>query len=280
MGYIFNVPHNIAADKEVTVSVGFPETPYDLSYPAIRIYLATAPPGWGTGPVCWLVNSTSIEREQVAVTIPASAVAGDGNDLMLAYSFLDEHGVSTRSWSYSNTFDVSGGSSDWTALELNGYTISAPDYVPCTAYQCTRDCSSQYYPDGDIALTNDDGVLDATYKAWYQCLKSCPGTTYDSYGWQGDDDGEGDDDDDNDASLNGTPTATATDASAHATSPSASATATSKETSTSRDTSTVAASNTRETPTDTATSTSRAGRTTVATTGLLMGCVGMVALWL
>ncbi|KAK7738583.1 hypothetical protein SLS53_006104 [Cytospora paraplurivora] len=202
-----HIARRVQADTATPVSV-------DVNSDAVgyRIYLATTPPGWGTGPVCWLVNYTDSSVTSVDVTIPASVVP-DGTSVSLSYSGLqysDEYGYEGSSYDYSNDFGLEGGTGEWSALELGGSDITSPDNTPCTALQCTRDCANTYYPDGTInypenedELTNDFLV---TYKSYYNCLAACPGNDYPPYeeimgGDDGDDDGDDDDDDDDDDDI-------------------------------------------------------------------------------
>ncbi|ROW14206.1 hypothetical protein VPNG_04328 [Cytospora leucostoma] len=194
----FHIAHHVQADTATPVSVDV-----DSDAVGYRIYLATTPPGWGTGPVCWLVNYTDSSVTSVDVTIPAFVVP-DGTSVSLSYSELeysDEYGYEGSSYEYSNDFDLEGGTGEWSALELSGSSITSPDNTPCTALQCTRDCGGTYYPDGNIDYPDDEDEVTSefldTYESYYNCVAACPGNDYPP--WReimGDDDGDDDDDDD------------------------------------------------------------------------------------
>lgn len=234
-------------------------------YPGIRVYLAAAAPGWDTNSLCYLVNHT--DAAQVDVTVPA-AVAPAGSDLALAYStYLSDYGTA---YGYSDNFTLEGAAGTWTAMERNGYTIALPDYHPCTAIQCARDCSDEYYPTGEPLLDDEGDYDEDLYMAWYGCLSSCPGTSYPTAEeMDGDDDGDDDNDDDGEDDI-GLQTSTKTAASATATSAST-------------DTASSSASGTTSTSTSTSTAeagSSGASRTALTTTALLVSCLGVVSLLL
>lgn len=272
---IFEIASTVEAGQATTASISFDSDSDSFEYyTGLRIYLATTPPGWGTGPVCWLVNDTTLDTSgvEVDVTIPA-AVVPNQSDLSLSYSLVDDEGDSTESFDYSNDFTLQGGTGNWSALELNGNSISSPDYCPCTALPCSRDCSDEYFPDG-VMDTDDGSVSAATVLAWYDCLSACPGTTYPSY-----EDIYGDDGDDGDESSisAGLQTSTQTASANKASQTAASASATSSSTSTTSSPSTASA--TGSTSASTSIATSAGSRTDLTTTVLLMSCFGMV-LWL
>ena len=273
------VADTVQADTETPVSVDL-----DSDAASFRIYLAITPPGWGTGPVCYLVSDADTSVTSVDVTIPASVVP-DGTVLSLAYSTFDdtddyEYGGS--GYDYSNDFEFDGGTGEWSELELNGYGISSPDYTPCSALQCSRNCGNKYYPDGSIDMEDDSEFYD-TYEDWYNCVSECPGTSYPPY-----DEIMGDDDEYMTATAtwstdypfetgfstaSATASATPGSSEAHTTSSAAQATATSSPSSASETASTTSAASSTSTVT-----TSSASRASLATTAILMWCVGMFLL--
>lgn len=268
-----DIASNVDAGEATPVDINFDsDNDYDEDYQGFRLYLATTPPGWGTGPACYLVNYTSLDTSSVDITIPA-AVAPDGTELSLAYSLIDTDDYWGQTYTYSNDFTLSGGTGEWSALELNGYSISSPDYCPCTALQCSRECSDKYFPDGNLG-DEDDDEFEANYTEWFDCLSACPGTSYPISDYYGDD---GDDDSSTSTGLQtSTQTASANGASETAASASATSSSSSSESTGSATSSTSA---TQTTTTTTATAASGAGRTALTTTALLVWCFGM-ALWL
>lgn len=122
----------VKAGQATTASVNVNKDDTGESYSGYRIYLATTPPGWGTGPAYYLVNYTDIDVNQVQVTVPASVVP-DQTTASLSISEMDSGVEYGESFSYSNDFTLEGGTGEWSALELNGYGTVSPDDTPCTA---------------------------------------------------------------------------------------------------------------------------------------------------
>lgn len=184
----FEIADTVQADQPTTVTLEDTTTDSYDAYGAVgfRIYLATTPPGWGTGPACWLVNYTAAGVSQIQVTIPAS-VAPAGTVLELSYSAASDEYGSFESFSYSNDFTLEGASGYWSALELNGYGLNNPDDTPCTALQCSRDCNDKYFPDGTVNDMADEP--ESTYQSWSECFNSCPGTTLEAWNDSNGDDG-------------------------------------------------------------------------------------------
>lgn len=273
----FQINSEVEAGESTSVDITFDsyDAEYFDEYVGLRIYVATTPPGWGTGPACYLLNNTDLDPSgtQFDVTIPASVVPDDGSYLELSYSFIDDEGYSSNTYTYSNDFQLDGANGrDWSALELNGWAISNPDYVPCSAMECSRDCSDKYYPDGDLDYDEDSASFDTdTYTEWYDCLSACPGTTYPTIDLS-------DDGDDNSSSSIETATASASSTSKTATSMSATASASSTSKSTAS--STGSATATGAIATTTATTISGASRSGLTVTGLLVSCVGVMAVML
>lgn len=277
---IFEIADTVNAGEASSVELDFDSDVDDYypTYPGVRIYLATTPPGWGTGPACYLVNYTDIDTSGMTfdVTVPASALA-DGSDASLSYSFISEDGYSSETYSYSNDFTLEGGTGDWSALELNGWVISNPDFCPCSAMQCSRQCSDKYYPDGDLSADEDSDTVSANYLDWYNCLSACPGTSYPAYDAPGSDGGDGDDSSTSTGLQTSTQTASADGASKTTASATSASTSASGSKSTGSSTSTASATQTKTTTT--ATAASGAGRTALTTTALLVSLLGMVSVW-
>jgi hypothetical protein len=45
---------------------------FDGQFDSFRVYLSIAPPGWGSGPACYLANTSAITTTSLTVQIPAS----------------------------------------------------------------------------------------------------------------------------------------------------------------------------------------------------------------
>ncbi|KAM0322032.1 hypothetical protein ACHAQA_009775 [Verticillium albo-atrum] len=261
------IASTVQAGKEVEVSIAndlSDSGSFDAGFEKFRVYLATTPPGYGTGPACYLVNATAIDKTTVKVTIPASVVP-DGSDLMIStMEFNEDSSLDGPSgFQYSNEFTLEGGKGEWSKPELEGFVVGNADTVPCDAYACARECETKFYPD------NRD--QEAAAKKTYECTAKCPGVDYpswDSLVGPGDDTSEGGSSDDgNDDSTE------STSASAAASSAASSGTATSNPVaaeSASSTTDAEGASSPTQTP-------SAAGRQTVSTV-MAIALAGLCAL--
>ncbi|KAL9943297.1 hypothetical protein D7B24_004179 [Verticillium nonalfalfae] len=261
----------VEAGKEVEVSIVndlADSDSFDAGFEKFRVYLATTPPGWGTGPACYLVNATAIDETSVKVTIPPSVVP-DGSDVMISVmEFNEDPSLDGPSgFQYSNEFTLNGGEGEWSKPELEGFNIGDSDTIPCEAYACARDCMVQFYPDN-----KED---ESAYKKTYECTAECPGVDYpawdslpgaDEVPSEDDGDDEGDDDDDT-ASISAAPSSIKTSAATSGTATPSSGAATTILTTTGAD----EASAPTETP-------SAAGRHT-ASLMLLAGTIGMCCLF-
>lgn len=59
----------------------------------------------------------------------------------------------------------------WSDYEKSGHTVANADDLPCTAYDCARQCSQKYYP----ADVSDSETDLSGYKSQYECVAACPG---------------------------------------------------------------------------------------------------------
>ncbi|GKT40238.1 uncharacterized protein ColSpa_00419 [Colletotrichum spaethianum] len=176
-------------EVEVTISNDISDgaSSFDAGFTNYNLYLATTPPGWGTGPVCLLANGTKIDVTSLKVTIPADAVP-DSADLMITTvewnSDPSKDGPS--GFEYSNEFTFSGGTAEWGKTELDGSSLGDMDRIPCSAYACARKCNDKYFDERN--KTSDD---PSTYKNTYECVAACPGTTFPSWDSVINDNGDG-----------------------------------------------------------------------------------------
>jgi len=148
----------------------------DGTFDQYRVYLAATPPGWGTGPICTLVNSSSTKDSTISVNIPAS-VGPSGDFYSLSYVLINTSPNATNDatesgFGYSNTFDLEGATGNWSQYELSGHTVGNADDIPCTAFDCARQCSQKFYP---ANVGNDD----SSYNSTYNCILKCPGVVPD-----------------------------------------------------------------------------------------------------
>lgn len=131
-------------------------------------------PGWGSGPACYLVNSTAINTTSLSFEIPPT-VGPDGSSYSIATEEFnqDPYANGPSGFEYSNDFILTNGTGSWSKAELAGQTIGDADKVPCTAYNCARNCTETFYP----ANVNNTDAYESTYK----CTAACPGVTYESW---------------------------------------------------------------------------------------------------
>lgn len=150
---------------------------FDAGFTNYNLYLATTPPGWGTGPVCLLANGTKIDVTTVKVRIPADAVP-DSADLKI--TTMEWNADPTKDgpsgFAYSNEFTLSGGTAAWGKTELGGSTFGDMDHIPCSAYGCARKCNDKYFDERNT--TSEDINI---YENTYECVAACPGTTFQSW---------------------------------------------------------------------------------------------------
>jgi hypothetical protein len=140
-------------------------------FDSFRTYLAIAPPGWGSGPACYLVNSSAINTTNVTFQIPPS-VGPDGSAYSIATMEFNQNpnAVGPSGYEYSNTFALTNGTGAWSKAELAGQILGDADNLPCSAYNCARNCTETFYP----ANVNNTDAAEKTYK----CTAACPGVTY------------------------------------------------------------------------------------------------------
>ncbi|RDL33806.1 uncharacterized protein BP5553_08174 [Venustampulla echinocandica] len=168
-----SVPSTIAAGAEVTVTI-----PSDLikGFDNFRVYLSTTPPGWASAAVCYLVNSTPINTESLKVQIPPT-VGPSGKTYSIAARGFNGDGKKSDSAGFqsSNDFELTGGTGQWSEQELQGFSMSNPDTIPCGSYGCIKDCNTKFLTD-DIRKAGINA-----YKPAYECFAACPGVKLPSW---------------------------------------------------------------------------------------------------
>lgn len=217
----------VEADTEVEVKIrndiADGDDSFDAGFTNYNVYLATTPPGWGTGPVCLLANGTKIDETTVKVKIPAD-IAPDGTELSITTMEWnsDPYEDGPSGYQYSNTFTLEGGTGKWSKTDLQGSGVGDMDKIPCSAYACAAKCSDKYLEVYQNLTVEDMDDIEI-FKPQYDCLAACKGTTFPSWDsvvkeWEeyedslDDDDGDdGEDDDENSTSTKSASHSTATD---------------------------------------------------------------------
>ncbi|KAK4961927.1 hypothetical protein LTR10_002420 [Elasticomyces elasticus] len=152
------VPSTVAADNE------FQATFQNANSDSYRVYLAASLVG-ANGPTCYLQNSTSLSSP-VSLTIPAS-VGPSAGYYSIAIADLTTSGGPT----FSNRFNLTGGTGNYTEYEshLGGAPFWDADDLPCSSYECARQCAQAGYP--------TDLTDNAAYETMRSCILKCPGVS-------------------------------------------------------------------------------------------------------
>lgn len=183
-------PSNIKAGTDTVLRVNTVPADY-ADYKRYNTYLAAATPDGGNGPICLLVNDTAIPPSKdghadITVNIPAS-VGPAGVDayriVLTAYSFLPDPNLPGNSSSlvYSDRFSLDGGDVQWSKYESDHsmmHFLTFENFVPCTAYDCTRQCNMRFYPGNTRDIAPNERFHPETYRSTYDCVAACPGVTY------------------------------------------------------------------------------------------------------
>lgn len=113
----------------------------------------------------YLINSTDL-TSPVNLTVPA--VSGPPADY---YSIAVADLTTSQGATYSNRFNFTGGTGNYTAYEshLDGAPFWDADDLPCSAYACARTCAMASYPD-DLTQTS-------AHTTMVNCIMSCKGVT-------------------------------------------------------------------------------------------------------
>ncbi|CAH0047201.1 unnamed protein product [Clonostachys solani] len=182
-----SIASTVKADTEVEVTIRNDlddgTKSFDGGFTNFNVYLATTPPGWGTGPVCLLANGTKIDTTSVKVTIPADVVPSDAKLKITTMEWnSDPKKDGPSGFQYSNTFSLQGGTGAWGKSELAGRGFSDMDTVPCSAYSCIRKCNDDGFDEmTKLGDSEDIEAYKAVYKPIYECMTKCPGTTMPSW---------------------------------------------------------------------------------------------------
>jgi hypothetical protein len=182
-----SIASTVKADTEVEVKIRNDlddgTKSFDGGFTNFNVYLATTPPGWGTGPVCLLANGTKIDTTSVKVTIPADVAPSDAKLKITTMEWnSDPNKDGPSGFQYSNTFSLQGGTGAWGKSELAGRGFGDMDTVPCSAYSCIRKCNDDSFDEmTKLGNSEDIEAYKAVYKPIYECMTKCPGTTMPSW---------------------------------------------------------------------------------------------------
>ncbi|CAG9996849.1 unnamed protein product [Clonostachys byssicola] len=160
-------PSTITAGQNATISITetIPKDSENWSkYDGYRLYLALTPPGWGTGPECWLANNLDLSPQTVNIVIPPD-VAPNNTKIEIADSFIKKGSKKESGYSYSGTITFLGGNGTWSQRELNGRSMTNANRLPCFLLGCVRQCNDRYY-------TGEKSSEKAADDCSEQCLKN------------------------------------------------------------------------------------------------------------
>ena len=168
-------PSTVTADTDaklqITNDLSSGASSFDAMFDSFRVYLSISAPGWGSGPSCYLVNSSAIATTELTLQIPASVGPDASSYSIVTMEFnQNPYADGPSGFEYSNDFAFTNGTGAWSKAELAGQGVADPDNVPCSAYNCARNCSQAFYP---ANVNNTDA-----YKSTYECTAACPGVTY------------------------------------------------------------------------------------------------------
>ncbi|VUC32682.1 unnamed protein product [Clonostachys rosea] len=161
-----SVPSTITAGQNATISITETldeDSEARKNYDGYRLYLALTPPGWGTGPECWLANNLDLGPQTVNIVIPRD-VAPNNTEIRIADSLIKKGSSKSSGFSYSSSVTFLGGNGTWSQRELNGRAMTDESRVPCFLLGCVRQCNDRYY-------TGEMSSEKAADDCSEQCLK-------------------------------------------------------------------------------------------------------------
>ncbi|RFU35452.1 hypothetical protein B7463_g848, partial [Scytalidium lignicola] len=175
----FQFPSVVTAGKPTTLTInndmGPGTEPGDDTF---RVSLVITSPGLSdsenseAGPVCWLVNSTASDTTTLSITIPAD-VGPSGPYYSLAITDVTADGDTNYIFTDGGDFNLEGGTAKWSPAELQGTAFGDDTIVPCTSYNCVRNCT--LLVDFDNLQNISAEAAEAETKAGYECMAACPG---------------------------------------------------------------------------------------------------------
>jgi hypothetical protein len=167
----YDIPYNMTAGEPFNVTIKQqidPNSENGRKTDAYRVYLALTPPGWGTGPVCWLQYMIPRDQTQVNITIPPD-VAPKNTRVRLSTALVSSKRsrYPVTGFDYSGRTILTGMNGTWSRAELDGRSTGDQDQVSCEAFGCVRGCYEQYYK-GD---KDDETYNEKSYDCWKACAK-------------------------------------------------------------------------------------------------------------
>ncbi|RGP76048.1 hypothetical protein FLONG3_5439 [Fusarium longipes] len=167
----YDIPYNMTAGETFNVTINQkvdPDSENGRNTNAYRVYLALTPPGWGTGPVCWLEYLVPLYETQVNITIPPDVAPKDAR-MSLSTTLVNSRRSRSpvTGFDYSGRMTITGLTGNWSQAELDGRSVGDQNQISCLAYSCVRGCYEQYYK-GD---KDDEEYYEKTYDCWKACAK-------------------------------------------------------------------------------------------------------------
>lgn len=161
----YTIPDDITVNvlTDISIDVGVDEdSELRERFHAYRVFLAVEPPGWGLGPICWLVNAVDLDTHNLTISIPADVVPDDFEVQISTGLIYDRNPQRVNGYSYSGGYvRVVGGNGTWIQRELDGWVISDENAVSCWALGCVRRCHDEYYT-GDASRISDGSSDEKT----------------------------------------------------------------------------------------------------------------------
>ncbi|CZS95031.1 uncharacterized protein RAG0_04839 [Rhynchosporium agropyri] len=152
---------------------------------------------------CYLISSSPISTVKQTVQIPAPV---GPSEIQKAYwikivffnesqfavdkttgyrgfnSTLNRVNLSIDQVTEGPGFSLQGGNGQWSHDEIHGIglnTLAQQDNVPCSAYDCARNCTATHY---QHPLVDDPDLKNGKWPSFveetYRCIQRCPGFTY------------------------------------------------------------------------------------------------------
>ncbi|CAG9990412.1 unnamed protein product [Clonostachys byssicola] len=143
------------------------------TYNGYRVYLALTPPGWGTGPECWLADNLDLRPQQVSVIVPSDVVP-NGTKVQFAASLIKKGQENAHGFFYSNKVIFQQGNGTWSQRELNGRNMADENIVNCQALGCVRRCNDQYYTGEESSEKAADDCSNQCVKDWNAANSGTP----------------------------------------------------------------------------------------------------------
>jgi hypothetical protein len=163
---------NITADTNVQITISDPfqaGSNYDPSITAIKLYLFSLTQNWIQCAISPFIN---VNSTSTTVQVPASVGPSGAYYAFAALAFSDAEtntlGTFIHGPDYSDYFFLSGGKGEWTTPEMTAEFDRYVAPVPCTSYDCMRQCAKKQAP-----TPTNNAWQNGT--VWTACLQNCPG---------------------------------------------------------------------------------------------------------